>query len=277
MSDIFIKTLKDIESFRRIEALQIEIWGMPERDVVPVHQLQAASGAGGAVIAAVDSDGAFVGFCYGFAGWRDGRPLFYSHMAGVLGGRQLQEVGFRLKCAQREAAIAMGYDHAVWTYDPLQSVNARFNMHKLGATACRYHVNYYGDMPDELNRGVESDRIEVDWELRSPRVRAATSGRAADCAWPQAPYALRAEPETGAPGNPALGLEAPVVLLEIPTDFPSVRMRDQGLAQAWRLASREAFLHYFGSGYRAVDFLLHPGGRLRGEYVLSRETCEEEP
>ncbi|MBM3469907.1 MAG: GNAT family N-acetyltransferase [Armatimonadetes bacterium] len=277
MSEIIIKTLKDIESFRRIEALQMEIWGMPERDVVPVHQLQAASGAGGAVIAAVDPDGAFVGFCYGFAGWRDGRPLFYSHMAGVLGGRQLQEVGFRLKCAQRQAAIAMAYDRAVWTYDPLQSVNARFNMHKLGATACRYYVNYYGDMPDELNRGMESDRIEVDWELCSRRVEDAMSGRAPDRAWPQAPHALRAEPATSAPADPELGIEAPVVLLEIPTDFPAVRLRDQSLTQAWRVASREAFLHYFGRGYRAVDFLLHRGERLRGEYVLSRETSEEEP
>ncbi|MDI6771389.1 MAG: GNAT family N-acetyltransferase [bacterium] len=277
MSETIIKTLKDIESFRQIEALQMEIWGMPERDVVPVHQLQAASGAGGAVIAAVDSDGAFVGFCYGFAGWRDGRPLFYSHMAGVLGGRQLQDIGFRLKCAQREAAMAMGYDRAVWTYDPLQSINARFNLRKLGATACRYHVNYYGDMPDELNRGVESDRIEVDWELRSRRVRAATSGQAVDRAWPQAPHALRAEPATSAPGDPALGLDAPVVLLEIPADFPAVRVRDQDMAHAWRKASREVFLHYFGRGYRAVDFLLHRGERLRGEYVLSREIDEEEP
>jgi len=277
MTDIVIKTLKDIESFRQIETLQMEIWGMPERDVVPVHQLQAASGAGGAVIAAVGSDGAFVGFCYGFAGWRDGRPLFYSHMAGVLGGRQLRDIGFRLKCAQREAALAMGYDRAVWTYDPLQSVNARFNLRKLGATACRYHVNYYGDMPDELNRGVESDRIEVDWELRSHRVRAATAGRAADRAWPEALHALREEPATSAPGDPALGLDAPVVLLEIPTDFPSMRARDQGLADAWRAASREVFLHYFGRRYRAVDFLLHRGERLRGEYVLSLETDEEEP
>lgn len=277
MTEIVIKTLKDIESFRRIEALQMEIWGMPERDVVPVHQLQAASGAGGAVIAAVDSDGTFVGFCYGFAGWRDGRPLFYSHMAGVLGGRQLQDIGFRLKCAQREAALAMGYDRAVWTYDPLQSVNARFNLRKLGATACRYHVNYYGDMPDELNRGVESDRIEVDWELRSRGVEAATSGQAADRTWPRAPHALEADPATSAPGDPALDLDVPVVLLEIPTDFPSVRARDQGLADAWRAASREVFLHYFGRGYRAVDFLLHRGERLRGEYVLSREIAEEEP
>ncbi|MGH2349657.1 MAG: GNAT family N-acetyltransferase [bacterium] len=277
MTDIAIKVLKDIESMRRIEALQMEIWGMLPGDVVPSHQLMAAAGAGGAVIAAVEPDGTMIGFCYGFAGWRDRRPLFYSHMAGVKGARQLQDIGFRLKCAQRDAALALGYDHAVWTYDPLQSVNARFNLHKLGTTAGRYYVNYYGAMPDELNRGVDSDRLEVDWALRGRRVQAAAAGTPIERAWDGAPRALEGTPHPlgVAPGQPDLGLDDPVVLVEIPTDYPAIRQRGRHLAAAWRAASREAFLHYFAKGYRAVDFLLRPGERLRGDYVLARGDDED--
>lgn len=272
MTDIVIKALKDIESLRRIETLQMEIWGMPERDVVPSHQLLAAAGAGGTVLAAYEPDGTMIGFCYGFAGWRDGRPLFYSHMAGVRGGRQLQDVGFRLKCAQREAALALGYDHAVWTYDPLQSVNARFNLRKLGATAQRYYVNYYGDMPDELNRGIDSDRLEVDWALRSVRVEAAVARKPEEWTWDDAMPALEAatHPLGVAPRKPLLTLDDPVIVMEVPTDLPAIRQRDRGLAYAWRVATREVFLHYFGRGYRSVDFLLRPGERLRGDYVLVR-------
>lgn len=287
MTGVTIRTLTDIEDLRRIEDLQVRIWGMPERDVVPVHQLKAAVGAGGSVIAAMEADGTLVGFCYGFAGWRAGRPLFYSHMAGVLGGRQLQDIGFRLKCAQRQAALEMGYEYAVWTYDPLQSINARFNLRKLGATARRYYVNYYGAMPDELNRGTDSDRLEVDWALRSPRVAAAASGVPEAREWGPAPRVLEAVPweapagPAGAPdrpppaavgpSDPALGLDAPVVRIEIPTDFPEMRLRDPACARAWRVASREAFRHYFDRGYVAVDFILEPGERLRGDYVLTRE------
>lgn len=276
VSDITIRLLKDIESLRRIETLQMEIWGMIERDVVPSHQLMAAAGAGGAVLGAFDGQGEMVGFCYGFAGWRRGVPLFYSHMAGVKGSRQLQDVGFRLKCAQREAALAMGYDHAVWTYDPMQSVNARFNLRKLGATAYRYYVNYYGEMPDDINRGLDSDRLEVDWALQSPRVRAAVAGAPPDPAWDGAARALEAVAGASAtgPGEPRLDLDAPAILIEVPTDLPAIRDRDRGRAQAWRLASRQAFLHYFGRGYRAVDFILRPGPPLRpplrGDYVLTR-------
>ena len=284
MTEITIKIIKDIESMRRIEDLQMEIWGMPEREVVPSHQLLAASGAGGAVLAALEPDGTMVGFCYGFAGWRDGRPLFYSHMAGVKGARQLHDIGFRLKCAQREAAMAMGFDRAVWTFDPLLSVNARFNLHKLGATAQRYHVNYYGEMPDALNRGLDSDRLEVDWALRSPRVVAAVAGTPHTREWGHAPRALESvrHPLGTAPALPDLTLAAPAILIEIPTDFTAIRQRDRHLGQAWRLASREVFLHYLGRGYRAVNFLLHPSEtrwgeveRLRGEYVLVRDADED--
>lgn len=272
VTDVTIKALKDIESLRRIETLQMEIWGMPERDVVPSHQLLAAAGAGGAVLAAYEPDGTMIGFCYGFAGWRAGRPLFYSHMAGVTAGRQLQAIGFRLKCAQREAALALGYDHALWTFDPLQSVNARFNLRKLGATAQRYYVDYYGAMPDELNRDLESDRLEVDWVLRSPRVQTAVAGTPQARAWDPAPRALEALPGASGvgPADPVLNLDAPVIFVEIPTDFAARRQRDPGLTRAWRLASREAFLHYFAEGYQAVDFVLRPGARLRGDYVLVR-------
>jgi len=272
VGDISIRSLKDIESLRQIEQLQIEIWGMPDRDIVPSHQLLAAAGAGGAVLAAVEPDGTMIGFCYGFAGWRDGRPLFYSHMAGVKGLRQLQDVGFRLKCAQREAALAMGYDHAVWTYDPLQSINARFNLHKLAATAERYYVNYYGAMPDELNRGLDSDRLEVSWALRSSRVQTAVAGQLDEPYWDGAIPALEAtvHPLGIAPRLPLLDLDATTITVEVPTDFPTIRQRDRGLAQAWRVTSREVFLHYFVRGYRAVDFLLRPGEPMRGDYVLVR-------
>jgi predicted GNAT superfamily acetyltransferase len=277
MADVTIRALTDVESLRRIETLQMEIWGMPARDIVPLHQLRAAVGAGGAVLGAFEPDGSLVGFCYGFAGWRHGRPLFYSHMAGVTGGRRLRDIGFLLKRAQRDAALAMGYDRAVWTFDPLQSVNARFNLHKLGATARRYYVNYYGEMPDDLNRDLDSDRIEVDWALRSPRVEAAAAGQPQERDWGASPRALSAVPWTDlvGPADPVLDVGAPAIRLEIPTDFLTLRTRDPGLARAWRVATREVFLHYFGRDYRAVDFTLTEGETLRGDYILARDIDED--
>jgi predicted GNAT superfamily acetyltransferase len=279
---ISIRPIKGIDELKAVEALQIEIWGAEPFGIVPRHQLIAAAGAGGMVLGAFDDDGTLVGFCYGFAGWRGGRPFLYSHMAGVIGGRRLREIGLQIKLAQREAALAMGYDLAMWTFDPLQSVNARFNLHKLRATASQYLVDYYGEMTDEINRGMGSDRLEVEWALRAPRVEAAATagGRPAiedERDWSRVPRALASAPwkDLLGPGRTVLDLTAPAIRIEIPTNVATLRARDAGLVDAWRAASREVFLHYFDAGYRAVDFALTPGAALRGDYVLTRGDHED--
>ncbi|HXF83549.1 MAG TPA: GNAT family N-acetyltransferase [bacterium] len=238
--DVVIRPLTALEELRAVERLQREIWGMPERDVVPVHHLLAASRAGGAVLGAIDRHGRLVGFCYGFIGWRDGQMLFYSHMAGVAAAWRGREIGFRLKQAQRAAALAQGLDRMIWTFDPLLARNAHFNLHKLGARARRYYVHYYGEMDDDLNRGVDSDRLEVDWWLRDPRVEAL----------------LRGAPP---PPAPAGALRR----IAVPADFDALRRTDPIRAQAERCRTREAFQRAFAEGYEAVDFV-------DGAYLLAR-------
>jgi len=241
MDDVVIRPLTALADLRAVEALQREVWGMPDLDVVPTHHLLAAGSAGGLVLGAVDDAGMLVGFCYGFIGLRDGRTLFYSHMTGVAERWRGRDVGFKLKRAQREAALARGLDWMVWTYDPLLAANARFNLHKLGARASRYYVHYYGEMPDELNRGVDSDRLEVDWSLRSQRVDALMCG------------------EMPPPRDD--GVDA--LRLDIPADFDAIRRAEPSRAQAWRLRTREAFQRAFAEGYEAVDFV-------QGAYVLRK-------
>src|SRR3990170_500956 len=65
--------------------------------------------------------GRMVGFAYAVMGMKAGRPMQWSHMAGVLpefrGG-----LGYRLKRAQRERALSQGLDLIEWTFDPLQAM-----------------------------------------------------------------------------------------------------------------------------------------------------------
>ncbi|MDR5695322.1 MAG: GNAT family N-acetyltransferase [Armatimonadota bacterium] len=273
MGEITIAAITDVPTLRRMEELQQAIWGSSERDVVPYHQLLAAAGSGGVVLGAFTANGELVGFCYGFVGVREGQPFLYSHMAGVLAEYRDRDIGFQLKQAQRRAALERGFERIVWTYDPLVSMNAYFNLHKLGAVARRYYVNYYGEMTDSLNRGLESDRLEVDWFLRSPRVEALARGEAVQRKWPDIPMALEAREWLLdlAPADPVLDLEAPALGVEIPLDFHGIRDRDIELARAWRAATREVFLHYFQRNYAAVDFILRrKGERKQGLYVLEQ-------
>ena len=267
---VTVRSITDAGGFHAVEELQRAVWSMPDLEVVPLHQLRAAVSAGGVLLGAFDEHGTLVGFCYGFIGLRDGDLLFYSHMAGVRPGLQDRDIGFLLKRAQRQAALDRGLDRMVWTFDPLQSLNASFNLRKLGVTASRYYVDYYGEMPDAINRGVPSDRLEVDWWLRDPAVEARLTGDASPRSWPDAPAALVGirRGDTLAP-DIAPDLDQPVVRVEVPTTFGDIKTRAPELALSWRMASREVFQHYFAIGYQAVDFASARDEAI-GSYILRR-------
>jgi predicted GNAT superfamily acetyltransferase len=154
-----IRSLSRLEEFSQAEALQGQAWNCPDREIVPAHLLQAQAGHGGCVLGAWQ-ESELVGLVYGFP---TGLDYLYSHLAAVSPALQGRGLGERLKRAQGEWAQRKGLRRVVWTFDPLQVANARLNLNKLGAVGQRYKVNYYGPLDDELNRGVETDRLEVDW------------------------------------------------------------------------------------------------------------------
>ena len=188
---------------------------MPPVDIVPLTSWWPRSRPAASSSARSARTATLAGFAYAFPGWRGGRALWYSHMAGVVPAYQGMGLGLRLKRAQRDAALAAGLDEIVWTYDPLQAGNARFNFARLGGIARRYHVDYYGVMTDGINHGLPSDRFEVDWQLRSPRVAARLVGRGRAPAAPGLPCAVAAKVADGPdvrlapPQPPDLSLAAP--------------------------------------------------------------------
>jgi predicted GNAT superfamily acetyltransferase len=268
-----IRAMTDAAGLQRCVELQMRIWDMGEESAVPLHQLVAAVSAGGVVLGGFAPDESLVGFSYAFPGWRGGKPLWYSHMTGVLAEHRDAGLGYRLKSAQRDAALAAGIDHIVWTYDPLQAGNARFNLGRLGAVASRYHADYYGVMIDAINRGLPSDRFEVDWFLRSPRVvtRLASTTRPPldqDATW----AVTAAGPGLPSrPGPPNLELQDARVLVEIPADLHDMKTAHPAAAAAWRETTRVVFLHYFARGYAATDASRIPDPqRPRVAYLLER-------
>lgn len=259
--DVRVEPLHSCEQFRAVELLQVAVWGMPDREVVPAHQLLAVARTGGLVLGAFAGD-LLVGFSYGFPAVREAARFFYSHMTGVLPEWQSRHVGFALKCAQRAWALEQGYDRIVWTYDPLQARNAHFNLHRLGAEASRYYVNYYGEMPDALNRGLESDRLEVDWWIARDPVRARLEGR------PEGPPPQASHPVLEAEGE----LPGPVrdprgrwVRIAVCASIRALLEQDPYCAHRWRLATRQAFQRCFAARYVAVDFVRTDRG---GWYLL---------
>ncbi len=293
---IVVREIETIEECRHFQTVEQRVWGTDCENIVPQHVLITLAHNGGLVMGAWADDGpADTGGMVGIvAGWLGAavpagapadaprRVKFCSHMAGVLPPWQRQRVGLQLKLAQRDWVLAQGLTGwMTWTFDPLQRANAIFNVHRLGATCRTYLRDLYGAMTDSLNAGGPSDRCQVDWWLRTPRVEAAiqeatahlaagehSNGGAAPATHLRAEeiYAgLRVLPTTGAgevraPVDAAPPLDGAPLAVPLPADIGALRHTHSALALEWRHWLRAQLERAYAAGYETVDCLPAAGG-----------------
>lgn len=270
---ITIHTVTTIEECRVIEQLEIEIWDTTELDATPASLLAILAKEGGIVLLALDGTEP-AGFSYSLPGLtKDNRLKLVSHQTGVRSPYQNSGLGYQLKLAQREVALARQFDLVTWTFDPLQGRNAYLNLHKLGAVCNTYLRHLYGDMPDALNRGLPSDRFRVDWWIASSHVAHRLAGQSPTLTPAGSPYPII----NPAPLLPNDFLAAPSAFdppaspccwLQVPLDFPLLKAGAPELALQWRLHTRDLFESYFNAGYTAVDFCR---GDDRNFYLLQKD------
>ena len=292
---INLRVIEEPNDLRAVEDLQRMVWGGSETEIVPVHMLIAAIHNGGLVIGAFDGEAEqkprLVGFVYGFPGLYvtpDGpRPKHCSHMLGVRPEYRDQGIGFVLKRAQWQMVRNQSLDLITWTYDPLLSRNAHLNITRLGAVCSTYLRSIYGELRDDINAGLPTDRFQVDWWVNSERVNRRLSRRARPAL--DLAHFLAAETEVLNPTHvderglphpgPYLGSNGATLdpgesnpairLVEIPADFLALKASDISLAVEWRQHIRFVCEDLFAKGYLVTDFVHLPGKHPRSYYVLS--------
>lgn len=177
MDEITVRECTTIEEFDGCVYLQREAFGLPDLELSPRRHLIVSRAAGGWTLGAFAAE-RMVGFVHHLAAVRANNEIFgYSHVMAVAKDYQNKGVGARLKWAQRERALGEGRKLIKWTWDPMMSRNAYFNLNRLGAIVETYSDNYYG-MDYNLDQaiGLPSDRLSATWHLDSARVRALASG-----------------------------------------------------------------------------------------------------
>jgi predicted GNAT superfamily acetyltransferase len=276
-----IRLLETMEEMSAVEALQREVWPGSETDVVPAHLLITAVHNGGVVLGAFVAE-KLVGFVFGFPGLEftpDGpRPKHCSHMAGVLPGHRDSGIGFALKRAQWQMVRHQSLDHITWTYDPLLSRNAYLNIARLGAVCSTYRRSEYGDMRDELNAGLPSDRFQLDWWINTKRVERRLGKHARPTLKLSHLTRVGVRPfytlETGTgnllrPPEHVPPLDVKLLAAEVPSDFMALKAADFSLARDWRFFTREFFETAFAKGYIVTDFVFdHGKDNPRSFYIL---------
>ncbi len=275
--NIGIRPVETLAGYQAIEHVQRQAWGMPDVEVVSASLLVTVQRHGGLVLGAFTPEEQLVGFAFGFLG-RDvrGRLHHHSHQTAVLPPFQHNNIGYRLKLAQRDHVLQQGLDLITWTFDPLQSRNAYLNLHKLGAICHTYLRDAYGAMPDALNAGLPSDRFEVEWHLRSQHVVQRLQAAAANVPAQRAhgiPVLNPAPPNDLAHATTATLLQGQPVLLEIPVNLDAIKAANMEHARMWRWHTRTLFEAAFAAGYTATDLVMNDG---RSYYLLEHEGRPDE-
>jgi len=260
--------MRDIESFQK------EIWACDDRDIVPLTILVATREIGAILVGAFDGP-LLIGFAYCLVGREDEHMVHHSHMLAVNPSYRNLNLGYRLKLAQRDRALAQGVTRMTWTFDPLQSLNAHFNFGKLGVLSDTYKINFYGETTSSFLHQIGTDRLWVTWHLASSRVQARlktkNQSKASNFDLDRVACLVQVGPNNvpqRSRSEEVAGQE--IVSIEIPTDINAVQRDSPQLAVRWREATRWAFRKALSSGYQVEDFYGSSRyGQAVGVYLLS--------
>lgn len=290
--DIDIRPIVTHDEMRAVEDVQRAAWNMQERDVVPMHLMVTWVDYGGVLLGAFDGE-ALLGFVLGYPGlldaddrraaWSGARVQHCSEMLAVRPEAQSTGIGFRLKVAQRGLLLERGFALATWTFDPLLSRNAHLNITRLGGICRSYKPNLYGELHG-IYAGLPTDRLEVEWWLRSAHVESRIERGLRRVpppllgGWQKVIGTQVLNPSTARADGlraPAGSVGAPAarrVMVEIPADLNALKAADMGLARAWQAQVRAALEGAFEEGY-LIAWLTsaHDGAGRRTFYVLAAE------
>jgi len=239
---IEIRQIENREELAAAVALQREIWGFDDVDLLPLRLFVVASKIGGQVL------GAYVGskmvaFCLCIPGLKSGaKPYLHSHMLGVSREYRNSGLGRALKLKQREYALTAGVNLIEWTFDPLELKNAFFNIERLGAIVRRYVHNQYGISTSHLHGGLPTDRLVAEWWICTKRAEAAAQ---------ESPVERQ-------------DIEAQI---SVPNNIGELREKDSKQAREIQMEVGESFETYFRGGLAVIGFDKSPES---GNYLLGR-------
>lgn len=272
------------EEFRQVDEVHRAVWGRDSEEGPALTFLRAVQDNGGVVLGAF-ADIHLAGFTVASLGW-DGSTLFlYDHLLAVRPEYQNHHLGLELMKALRTEVIQLGLGEVRLVYDPLQSRNAWLFVHRLGGIPDKYLHHYFGQLPDAINRGLETDRVRLRWPLASPRTEDRLSGKLPSRDDDRARWRAASPIVSTEPGDSGLRLpvevaepSGPEAHLEVPFDLDLVRQHEPKALQRWRHASRDAFRAGYDLGYTVDDFaVVSDDHERRSFYFLSRRQPGEGP
>lgn len=253
-----LHSVEDLEAVRRLESL---VWSF--EDSVPVNQSVAVVKNGGFILGAYYQE-KLIGFQYSFPGFDGKKVYLVSHSLGIHPDFRKFGIGEMLKRAQKNTAGEMGYDVITWTYDPLETVNGNLNLHKLGAVVRTYIPNIYGEMSDQLNAGIATDRFLVEWWVRQSKSNNVLGNNL------HSAVDLKECKHGWLVEKVDLTLTHHHISVSVPGHFQEIKRADLSLALDWRKKTRDVFSHYLHHGWIVTDLVKDKKHHGQYQYLMEK-------
>jgi len=273
--NLLIRELESIPDLLLAVQLEKEVWGLNDADVTPLTTAIASRAAGAFWLGAFEGAD-LIGVAYAFPSLHDGRTGFHSHLLAVRSSHRGFGIGYQLKLAQRQGALALGVGEITWTFDPLRSRNAHLNFGRLGVISDKYIPEFYGAQTSSPLHVNGTDRLWVSWQLGSKRVDQRLQGKEFRSEILDVLEHLEPLVRFNGDSRPVLADVATAVsrqriAIEIPCDIDRMEQETLSLAREWRLATRAAFSAALQSGFVVKEFCRTIRGQQGpGAYLLQR-------
>lgn len=269
-----VKEMQSLNELEQVRQLEQEIWTTSN---TPIHQLVGFIKNGGFVLGAYLHN-ELIGFNYSYAGIMNDDHYLYSHLCGIKREYRELGVGELLKLYQKERALAYGHSKCKWIFDPLETRNGYVNFTKLRGYATTYEKNVYGQLSDDFNKLLPSDRILVEWHLEDED----------SLRWYAKIDELLEEAEELVPWSfslvglpmldqqnsfdPALSYIRDAYLLPVPQYFQKIKIESPALAEDWRYKTRTILEEMFNQGYAIIHLLKGQGQEAVHFYLLVKKS-----
>lgn len=253
MESIEIKPLTEIKEFLEAVEVQKKAWNRSDYSLIPPTMFKSFVKNGGCVIGALvkpdEVTEKVIGYAIGFLSMnKEGTLFHHSQQVAVLPEYQQLGIACKLKEGQKDYVQSrFNLNIMTWTVDPLLSKNAFLNYHKLGAIGRIYWENYYGTRNDDLNSGLETDRIEVEWFFSEPEQSLISQVRK-DIS---ADFECFDYSESGT--YKQIDLTSPYLGVCIPRDLVELKEKNLKLAVTLRLNFRKVAHTLINEGYAIID------------------------
>jgi predicted GNAT superfamily acetyltransferase len=274
-SAFIIRELTAISELEAVLRLEKEVWRFEDADVTPLTLAVALQASGSIWLGAFNKD-ALAGFAFAFPSLEKGRVGMHSHTLAVHPSCESHGLGYQLKLAQRQRALARGIAEITWTFDPLRARNAHLNFSKLAVISQSYRPDFYGVETSSPLHTNGTDRLWVTWRLADSRVEDRLKGKSRRAETLDALAHIEPLIRFNGDGMPAQAdvgqaLSRQRIAIEIPGDIAHMESTNRDLANQWRLATRSAFTQAIKAGFTVTEFCRSIRGQQGpGAYLLER-------